>query len=90
MVKVKGNVWEEPDSYEESDKFGELEDNLENLENGELDEGKFVGFCYLNFHRYVIDTQKVLYNVSQGRFFDKTPIPGNKWKDKWSQKTFIW
>ena len=51
---------------------------------------EFDGFCYLNFHRYILDTQKVLYNVSQGRFFDKTPIPKNKWKDKWSQKTFIW
>ena len=51
---------------------------------------EFDGFCYLNFHRYILDTQKVLYNVSQGRFFDKTPIPKNKWKDKWSQKTFTW
>ena len=47
-------------------------------------------FCYSNLHRYIINTQKVLYNVSQGRFFDKTDIPKNKWKDKWSQKTFIW
>ena len=51
---------------------------------------KFKGYCFSNFHRYVLDTQKVLYNVSQGRFFDKTDIPKEKWKDSWSKKTYLW
>jgi len=73
-----------PEDY----KGGNLEFNLNKGDLSELDE--FEGFCYSNLHRYIINTQKVLYNVSQGRFFDKTDIPKNKWKDKWSQKTFIW
>ena len=51
---------------------------------------EFEGFCFSNFHRYVLDTQRVLYNVSQGRFYDKTDIPKDKWKDSWSKKTYLW
>ena len=51
---------------------------------------QFEGYCFTNFHRYVLDTQRVLYNVSQGRFYDKTDIPKEKWKDSWSKKTFLW
>ena len=89
---VKGSVWEEDDTMkDETDKIKELNGYLGDLNNGDMSKlGKFEGFCYNNLHRYIINTQKVIYNVSQGRFFDKTPIPMNKWKDKWSQKTFIW
>ena len=51
---------------------------------------QFEGYCFTNFHRYVLDTQRVLYNVSQGRFYDKTDIPKDKWKDSWSKKTYLW
>jgi len=51
---------------------------------------EFEGFCFSNLHRYILDTQKVLYNVSQGRFFDKTQIPEGKWKTKWSPKLYTW
>ena len=51
---------------------------------------QFEGYCFTNFHRYVLDTQRVLYNVSQGRFYDKTDIPKEKWKDSWSKKTYLW
>ena len=47
-------------------------------------------FCYNNLHRYILRTQRVLYNVSQGRFYDDTDIPKEKWKDKWSSRTFTW
>ena len=47
-------------------------------------------FCYSNLHRYILRTQRVLYNVSQGRFYDDTDIPKEKWKDKWSSRTFTW
>ena len=51
---------------------------------------EFEGFCFSNLHRYILDTQRVLYNVSQGRFFDKTEIPKGKWKSKWSPKLYTW
>ena len=51
---------------------------------------QFEGYCFTNFHRYVLDTQRVLYNVSQGRFYDKTDVPKEKWKDSWSKKTYLW
>jgi len=47
-------------------------------------------FCYNNLHRYILRTQRVLYNVSQGRFYDDTDIPKEKWKEKWSPKSFTW
>ena len=50
---------------------------------------EFEGFCFSNLHRYILDTQRVLYNVSQGRFYDKTEIKG-KWKSKWSPKLYTW
>ena len=52
--------------------------------------GEFEGYCFANLHRYILDTQRVLFNVSQGRFFDKTDLPKDKWKDKWSPKTYTW
>ena len=52
--------------------------------------GRFEGFCFSHLNRYVLDTQRVLYNVSQGRFYDKTDIPKDKWKDSWSPKSFTW
>ena len=51
---------------------------------------KFVGFCFSNLHRYILDTQRVLYNVCEGRFFDKTQIPKGKWKSSWSPKLYTW
>ena len=51
---------------------------------------EFEGFCFTNLHRYILDTQRVLYNVSQGRFYDKTEIPKGKWKGKWSPKLYTW
>ena len=47
-------------------------------------------FCYNNLHRYILRTQRVLYNVSQGRFYDDIDIPKEKWKEKWSPKSFTW
>ena len=76
------------DSYEYLE-----EDLLRPLLNDPNDMEKyhpFEGFCFSNFHRYVLDTQRVLYNVSQGRFYDKTDIPKEKWKDSWSKKTYLW
>jgi len=89
---VKSEWFSEEDTYKDfTDKGKELNVFLRELNKGDLSElDEFEGFCYSNLHRYIINTQKVLYNVSQGRFFDKTDIPKNKWKDKWSQKTFIW
>ena len=39
---------------------------------------------------YILDTQRVLYNVSQGIFYDKTEIPKGMWKGKWSPKLYTW
>ena len=47
-------------------------------------------FCYNNLHRYILRTQRVLYNVSQGRFYDDTDVSKEKWKDSWSPKSFTW
>jgi len=51
---------------------------------------EFEGFCFSNLHRYILDTQRVLYNVCGGRFFDKSQIPTGKWKSKWSPKLYTW
>ena len=52
------------------------------------------GLYYSLLNRYLLDTQRVLYNVSQGRFLDKTGIPDNKWKKKpksgWSKGISVW
>ena len=69
----------------------ELKSYLKDFNDGEMSElDQFEGFCFKNFNRYILDTQKVLYNVSQGRFFDKTQIPEGKWKTKWSHKLYNW
>jgi len=65
-----------------------VEDNLTRIEI--VSKNEFEGFCFSNLHRYILDTQRVLYNVSQGRFFDKTEIPKGKWKSKWSPKLYTW
>ena len=96
---IQGDDWEKV----VKDNLGRIEglmskDNIEVIE-GHFDmvnEGnysfrdEFLGFCYSNLHRYILDTQRVLYNVSQGRFFDKTEIPKGKWKSKWSPKLYTW
>ena len=96
---IQGDDWEKV----VKDNLGRIEglmskDNIEVIE-GHFDmvnEGnysfrdEFLGFCYSNLHRYILDTQRVLYNVSQGRFFDKTEIPKGKWKGKWSPKLYTW
>ncbi len=51
---------------------------------------EFEGYCFSNLHRYILDTQKVLYNVCEGRFFDKSQIPKGKWKSSWSPKLYTW
>ena len=89
--KIVGDNLYRMDGLMSGDNYEIIEEFLRNFMEGDYSfKGEFEGFCYSNLHRYVLDTQKVLYNVSQGRFFDKTDIPKNKWKDKWSQKTFIW
>ena len=89
--KIVGDNLYRMDGLMSGDNYEIIEEFLRNFMEGDYSfKGEFEGFCYSNLHRYIINTQRVLYNVSQGRFFDKTPIPGNKWKDKWSQKTFIW
>ena len=96
---IHGDDWEKV----VKDNLGRIEglmskDNIEVIE-GHFDmvnEGnysfrdEFLGFCYSNLHRYILDTQRVLYNVSQGRFYDKTEIPKGKWKGKWSPKLYTW
>jgi|TARA_Y100000294_G_C8501697_1_gene315080 hypothetical protein len=55
---------------------------------------ELTGLYYFNLNRYLLDTQRVLYNVSQGRFLDKTDIPKNKWKTipkgGWSKGINVW
>ena len=96
---IQGDDWEKV----VKDNLGRIEglmskDNIEVIE-GHFDmvnEGnysfrdEFLGFCFSNLHRYILDTQRVLYNVSQGRFYDKTEIPKGKWKGKWSPKLYTW
>jgi len=52
------------------------------------------GLYYSLLNRYLLDTQRVLFNVSQGRFLDKTDIPENRWKTKpkrgWSKGINVW
>ena len=96
---IQGDDWEKV----VKDNLGRIEglmskDNIEVIE-GHFDmvnEGnysfrdEFLGFCFSNLHRYILDTQRVLYNFSQGRFYDKTEIPKGKWKGKWSPKLYTW
>jgi len=55
---------------------------------------QLTGLYYSLLNRYLLDTQRVLYNVSQGRFLDKTNIPENRWKKKpkrgWSKEINVW
>ena len=99
---IEGNGWKK---VVEEDNLGRVEylmseNNYEVLDQflrdlmndpNDMDSfGKFEGFCFSHLNRYILDTQRVLYNVSQGRFFDKTDIPKDKWKDSWSKKTYLW
>jgi len=87
------NAWYEEEEFDKVVKsnFSDLRDNLIRLNKGDKSKlGLFEGFCFNNFNRYILDTQKVLYNVSQGRFFDKTQIPEGKWKSSWSPKLYTW
>jgi len=87
------NAWYEAEEFTEDveNNFEVLEDYLKDLNNGKMSNlNQFEGFCFKTFNRYILDTQKVLYNVSQGRFFDKTQIPEGKWKSSWSPKLYTW
>ena len=76
---------------DERDFMKELDSYLKLFMKGDYSlKNEFEGFCFTNLHRYILDTQRVLYNVSQGRFFDKTEIPKGKWKGKWSPKLYTW
>jgi len=76
---------------DERDFMKELDSYLKLFMKGDYSlKNEFEGFCFTNLHRYILDTQRVLYNVSQGRFFDKTEIPKGKWKSKWSPKLYTW
>ena len=89
-MKVRKNVYDTGDE-EGTSVFNQLEGDLKKFMKGNYKfRGEFEGFCFFNLHRYILDTQRVLYNVSQGRFFDRTEIPKGKWKDKWSPKSFTW
>ena len=91
-TRVKGSVWEEDETLkDETDKMKELETYLRSINKGDMSQfGEFEGFCYSNLHRYIIRTQKILFHVSQGRFYDKSDLPQTKWKDSWSKKTYLW
>ena len=91
-TRVKGSFWEEDDSLkDESDKMKDLESYLTKLNKGDMSQfGEFEGFCYSNLHRYIIRTQRILFNVSQGRFYDETDLPQTKWKESWGKKTYLW
>ena len=87
------NAWYEEKEFTEDfeNNFDVLEDYLKDLNNGEMSNlNQFEGFCFNNFNRYILDTQRVLYNVCEGRFFDKTQIPEGKWKSSWSPKLYTW
>ena len=76
---------------DERDFMKELDSYLKLFMKGDYSlKNEFEGFCFTNLHRYILDTQRVLYNVSQGRFYDKTEIPKGKWKGKWSPKLYTW
>ena len=82
---------EEESKIEETHKFKGLERHLNKINKGDMSEfGKFEGFCYSNLHRYIIRTQRILFNVSQGRFYDETDLPQTKWKESWGKKTYLW
>ena len=89
--KIVGDNLYRMDGLMSGDNYEIIEEFLRNFMEGDYSfKGEFEGFCYSNLHRYVLDTQKVLYNVSQGRFFDKKDVPINKWKKSWSKNTFTW
>ena len=89
--KIVGDNLYRMDGLMSGDNYEIMEEFLRNFMEGDYSfKGEFEGFCYSNLHRYVLDTQKVLYNVSQGRFFDKKDVPINKWKKSWSKNTFTW
>ena len=55
------------------DKYEELDGFMRDFMKKDYTfKNEFEGFCFTNLHRYILDTQRVLYNVSQGRFYDKT------------------
>ena len=93
-VMGKSDEWEDGAvklKKETSNKISELDRYLKDLNKGVMKQfGEFEGFCFSNLHRYILDTQRVLYNVPQGRFFDKTDLPKSKWRDSWSPKTYTW
>ena len=85
--------WGDDEEFQKdyTDNSKELNDLLKELNGGDLsNSNEFEGFCFTNLHRYILNTQKVLFNVSQGRFFDKKDVPLNKWKKSWSKNTFTW
>ena len=91
-VTVKGNI-HDSSVEDERDFMEELESYLKLFMKGKINDkfkNGFEGFCLTNLNRYILDTQRVLYNVSQGRFFDKSQIPTGKWKSKWSPKLYTW
>ena len=94
---IKGKNWEKL-VYENLNRIEIVsEENYEELDGFMRDfmkkdytfKNEFKGYCFSNLHRYIQDTQRVLYNVSQGRFYDKTEIKG-RWKTKWSPKLYTW
>ena len=99
---IEGNGWKkvlEEDNLKRlknlisDENYNTLVSHLKDLKDdpNDIDSfGRFEGFCFSHLNRYVLETQRVLYNVSQGRFFDKTDIPKEKWKDSWSKKTYLW
>ena len=89
--KIVGDNLHRMDGLMSGDNYEIMEEFLRNFMEGDYSfKGEFEGFCYSNLHRYILDTQRVLYNVSQGRFYDKTEIPKGKWKGKWSPKLYTW
>ena len=84
---IEGNGWKKVVEEDNLKRFKNLisEENYSTLDShlkdlmydpNDMDSfGRFEGFCFSHFNRYVLETQRVLYNVSQGRFFDKTDIP---------------
>ena len=89
--KIVGDNLYRMDGLMSGDNYEIMEEFLRNFMEGDYSfKGEFEGFCYSNLHRYILDTQRVLYNVSQGRFYDKTEIPKGKWKGKWSPKLYTW
>ena len=95
---IQGNNWEKlvydnltrieivsEDTYEELDGF-----MRDFMKKDYTFKNEFKGYCFSNLHRYIEDTQRVLYNVCEGGFFDKSQIPKGKWKSSWSPKLYTW